>query len=184
MPACSLNRPLAALSLPLPHSLPSKPSLQCSQSPPSLSSTSTISKHSSNVMVTDDSFTIAAIVEAVSLASAAVEAAKDAVSSALALKQQLSDGCLSENGVAAWRRKRMRKRKKTTAFCDSYEDGVDSGWSLIKGCSSRSERSRYLTRRQEAEFSFYLKVYLKHSFIFSFEQENMRKKKRNHRCGS
>lgn len=158
MPACSINRSLATLSLPLSHSVPSKPSVQFPQST-SLLSTSTISKQNSNVILSDGSFTIAALVEAVSLANASAEATNDAISSALA-PQQIGgeDARFGESGMAARRRKRMRKRAKITELYDHSDDDGDPARCLIKGRWSRSERSRCLTRRQEAEFSIYLKV--------------------------
>ncbi|XP_020254230.1 RNA polymerase sigma factor sigD, chloroplastic-like [Asparagus officinalis] len=101
----------------------------------------------------DDSFTIAAIVEAVSLANAAAEAAKDAVSSALVLEQLEIGG-----GDGCRRRRRMRKRKRMMGVFSYFEDDEGLGGNVVKGSLSKSERSRYLTRRQEAEFSVSLKV--------------------------
>ncbi|ONK79251.1 uncharacterized protein A4U43_C01F4460 [Asparagus officinalis] len=144
MPSCSLNRSLATLSLPLTHSISSKTSVQIPQSP---------SKQSSNLVISDDSFTIAAIVEAVSLANAAAEAAKDAVSSALVLEQLEIGG-----GDGCRRRRRMRKRKRMMGVFSYFEDDEGLGGNVVKGSLSKSERSRYLTRRQEAEFSVSLKV--------------------------
>lgn len=67
-----------------------------------------------------------------------------------------------DNAMTERRRRRRRKRSKAAGLSgvddDSEEDGIASRFLLGKTCSSRSERSKYLTSRQEAEFSCYLKV--------------------------
>ena len=119
--------------------------------------------------------------DAVDLSRAAAQVAKEAVSSATAFeeitpvqsgrelllllrrKEEDSDErrC-GDNAMTERRRRRRRKRSKAAGLSgvddDSEEDGIASRFLLGKTCSSRSERSKYLTSRQEAEFSCYLKV--------------------------
>ncbi|XP_008806591.1 RNA polymerase sigma factor sigD, chloroplastic [Phoenix dactylifera] len=164
--ACSLNT-----ALPPPHAVLPKPSAQIPVSSPSLYS-STIGNGSHSV--SEEPPTIAAITEAVKLANSALQAARDAMSLALALgeitssmqanheKQQMEleqyEGAFKKNAMAAWRRRR-RKRRKNRKLSINDDDEADeySSRYLMEGCSSRSERSRYLTPREEAEFSHYLK---------------------------
>lgn len=125
--------------------------------------------------MSEEPLTIDAMTEPVKLANSAVQAARDAMSLARALgeitssmqanhkKQQMEldrfGGILKKNSMAAWRRQRRRRRKnQKLSISDDGKDDEDSSRYLIEGCPSRSERSRYLTPREEAEFSRYLKV--------------------------
>ncbi|KAJ6853114.1 RNA polymerase sigma factor sigD, chloroplastic-like [Iris pallida] len=139
MRACSLNRSLPLYYSPVPSS---KPAFQI----PYAQSSSVLKQNSTSAFLSEDALTVAAIVEAVSLANAAAKAAKDAVSSAHAL-----EGSRTE----ALRRKRRTRSRSGVEF---REDDDESGRRFVEGCSSRLERSKYLTRRQEAEFSLCLKV--------------------------
>ncbi|KAJ8499778.1 hypothetical protein OPV22_010330 [Ensete ventricosum] len=124
--------------------------------------------------------TFTAMKDPVDPSRAAPQVAKEAVSSVTAFeeitpvqsgrelllllrrKEEGSDERRSgDNAMAERRRRRRRKRSKAAGLSgvddDSEEDGIASRFLLARTCSSRSERSRYLTSRQEAEFSRYLK---------------------------
>ncbi|XP_010922212.1 RNA polymerase sigma factor sigD, chloroplastic [Elaeis guineensis] len=170
--ACSLNTSSpASVSISLPHAVLPKPSAQIPLS--SSSPYSSTIRHGSH-SVSEEPLTIAAVIEAVKLANSAVQAARDAMSLALALgeirssmssdpkKQQMEleqdEGIFKKNSMAARRRQRRKGRKnQKLSISDDNKDDEDSNSYLIEGCSSRSERSRYLTTREEAEFSRYLK---------------------------
>ncbi|XP_064960525.1 RNA polymerase sigma factor sigD, chloroplastic-like isoform X5 [Musa acuminata AAA Group] len=187
MCACSVNTSSGApttLSLPTHRVMLSKASSSSAQasqpttvisSPPS----NYCSSHGSRV-ISRTPTTITAMKDAVDLSRAAAQVAKEAVSSATAFeeitpvqsgrelllllrrKEEDSDErrC-GDNAMTERRRRRRRKRSKAAGLSgvddDSEEDGIASRFLLGKTCSSRSERSKYLTSRQEAEFSRYLK---------------------------
>ncbi|THU73154.1 hypothetical protein C4D60_Mb04t19820 [Musa balbisiana] len=187
MCACSVNTSSGApttLSLPTHRVMLSKASSSSAQasqpttvisSPPS----NYCSSHGSRV-ISRTPTTITAIKDAVDLSRVAAQVAKESVSSATAFeeitpvqsgrelplllrrKEEGSDErrC-GDNAMTERRRRRRRKRSKAAGLSgvddDSEEDGIASRFLLGKTCSSRSERSKYLTSRQEAEFSCYLK---------------------------
>ncbi|KAJ0975620.1 hypothetical protein J5N97_017585 [Dioscorea zingiberensis] len=138
------------------HTLSSKPCVQI-PSYSTLLAPCIIKHNNTHLTVSENSLTIAVMAEAVALANAAAQAAKDAVSSAMALSEiksmqtKVEREYLQEHGLVARRRQR-RKRMRGGEFVD-----LDSCRDLMEGCVSRSERSGYLTRRQEGEFSAYLK---------------------------
>ncbi|URD96597.1 rna polymerase sigma [Musa troglodytarum] len=185
MCACSMNTSSGApttLSLPTHRVMLSKASSSAQASQP----TTVISSPPSNYCSSQSSrvisrtpTTITTMKDAVDLSRAAAQVAKEAVSSATALeeitpvqsgrellllrrKEEGSDErrC-GDNAMAERRRRRRRKRSEAAVLPgvddDSEEDGIASRFLLGKTCSSRSERSKYLTSRQEAEFSCYLK---------------------------
>ncbi|XP_072976178.1 RNA polymerase sigma factor sigD, chloroplastic [Typha angustifolia] len=142
-----------ALSLPLHHSVLPRNSLQISQQQQQqqhqsislLLPSSALTTHNSQlVVIQDDSLAItAAAAEALSLA--------------------LTGGILQESAVLERRkqrrcRRRRKRRKNSGLSSDDEEDEDGNVFDLIEGRrSSRTQRSGYLTARQEAEFSRYLK---------------------------
>ncbi|KAJ0975613.1 hypothetical protein J5N97_017578 [Dioscorea zingiberensis] len=138
------------------HTLSSKPCVQI-PSYSTLHAPCIIKHNNTHLTVSENSLTIAVVAEAVDLANAAAQAAKDAVSSAMALSEiksmqtKVEREYLQEHGLVARRRQR-RKRMRGGEFVD-----LDSCRDLMEGCVSWSERSGYLTHRQEGEFSGYLK---------------------------
>ncbi|XP_043691315.1 RNA polymerase sigma factor sigD, chloroplastic [Telopea speciosissima] len=165
MCSCSNHPPtLPAISL---HSVPPKSSFRTSQplqSPTQPLSSSSLAKHGLG-LVSEDSAIITAAAEAVALANAAVEAARDAVFSASVLVEfsiEGQNGCqyeidwLSElrdrkHALGTQKRKRRRKRKKVSEISDAASHGGR------ERRSSRPSRSQFLTSREEAEFSSHLR---------------------------
>ncbi|KAL4205136.1 hypothetical protein AMTRI_Chr01g113100 [Amborella trichopoda] len=102
--------------------------------------------------------TIAAAVQAISLAKAAAEAAREAVEATV----RVSDGSheLSRRGeFASWecarrRRKKKRKRREDRESAETELSGVLRSVGLFEKSSSSED---YLTRREEAEFSLCLR---------------------------
>ncbi|XP_058084330.1 RNA polymerase sigma factor sigD, chloroplastic isoform X1 [Magnolia sinica] len=144
---------------------PSSPTLPISLSPFAIpSKTSFHIMHPS--LPSYDSLTIAAALQAVTLANAAAHAARDAVSSAIALTEiafptnyefqfHKDDGTHTNlSSIASkrmWRRKKKKRKRKTATELSNLE--VSSCW-----CSSPSSYyERYLTPTEEAQFSHYLK---------------------------
>ncbi|KAL5981841.1 hypothetical protein ACLOJK_015907 [Asimina triloba] len=126
------------------HAIPSKPSIQTSPASPS-----------SLLLSADDSPTLAASVQTVSLANAAAEAALVAVSSTLALTEtafpannefQLEKERTPITSPVAQKRRRRTRREPELSKIGSNACFI-----------SPSSPSRYLTRREEVEFSFHLK---------------------------
>lgn len=112
--------------------------------------------------MSENSLIIAAMAEAITLANAAAQAANDAVSLAMALSETISmqtkedKDFWEEQDLVTRRRRRRRKSSREDEFGD-----WDSCRDLMEGGAAWSERSRYLTRRQEGEFSGYIKVKFK-----------------------
>ncbi|KAK8942445.1 hypothetical protein KSP39_PZI009375 [Platanthera zijinensis] len=101
---------------------------------------------------------ISSATEAVCLANAAAEGASDALQLTRTLTEvdlsELSGGHGFERRRDSLReRRRQRRRQRSGVELDFSERDVFEG-----SCCSKSERSRYLTRDQEAEFSSFLKV--------------------------
>ncbi|XP_061366141.1 RNA polymerase sigma factor sigD, chloroplastic [Gastrolobium bilobum] len=118
----------------------------------------TPSKFGSN-LVSCDALVIAAAKEAVALANAAVEAAKDAVSVAAGSGKEWPFG-ESENGVVSdrsigmdMRRKRRRKRRKSLEYLEEENQNKCSVQRLLVG----SVKSGFLSSRDEAELCLCLK---------------------------
>ncbi|KAG9458004.1 hypothetical protein H6P81_002512 [Aristolochia fimbriata] len=107
----------------------------------------------SSSLGSEESVTVAAASPAVGLASAAAKAGDDAASSALALSEKAfirefqSEGTVE---VPSWRRRRKKKRRGLAM--ESSDDEI-IGRPLL-GCCTRSS---YLSSREEAECSLYLK---------------------------
>lgn len=159
--ACSLNNSSSTTLFSNHHALPSKPCVQI----PSYSthhSPCVIKHNNSHLTVSENSLIIAAMAEAITLANAAAQAAKDAVSLTMALRETISmqtredEDYYQEHSMVSRRRRRRRKRSREDEFRD-----WDSCSDLMRGGVAWSERSRYLTRRQEGEFSSYIKVKFK-----------------------
>ncbi|KAK9128757.1 hypothetical protein Syun_017554 [Stephania yunnanensis] len=144
------------------YSVPTKPSHRTLQPSPS----SSHHKHGLT-LVSDDSLTVAVASEAVALANAAAQAAREAASSASALDDMPlsgshegdeflcnSDGMMSLSGrrcVCGTRRRKRRRRRKKVAETSKVKDCIEEQWMV------RPSSSRYLTRREELEFSQYIK---------------------------
>nr|DAD29657.1 TPA_asm: hypothetical protein HUJ06_031125 [Nelumbo nucifera] len=152
------------------YSIPTKSSsvrtLQSLQYPPSFSSATPSSKPGGLGLASDDSLAVAAAAEAVALASAAAQAARDAASSALALTEcqfggnnMLAGNFDRVSDWADWTRvggaARSRRKKRSKAL--ELSAGVDLSNNCMESCSFRPSRSMYLTPKEEAEFSLYLK---------------------------
>ncbi|WOK95545.1 RNA polymerase sigma factor sigD, chloroplastic isoform X3 [Canna indica] len=174
--ACSINTASVsptALSLPAHHVILPKPlsPVQVPHYLPPPSPHSSVAMHGS----CDEPPAISAMRYAVDLARAAAQAAKEAASSvdevaSMRAAQELlpplrggEDSGSKVKAAAERRRRRRSKRRKAIGLsgneADDDDDDVDGRPSFLgEGCFSRSERSRYLTRRQEVEFSRYLKV--------------------------
>ncbi|KAK9125238.1 hypothetical protein Scep_014084 [Stephania cephalantha] len=144
------------------YSVPTKPSLRTLQPSPS----SSHHKHGLT-LVSDDSLTVAVASEAVALANAAAQAAREAASSASALDDMPlsgshegdeflcnSDGMMSLSGrrcVCGTRRRKRRRRRKKVDETSKVKDCIEEQWMV------RPSSSGYLTRREELEFSQYIK---------------------------
>ncbi|KAL0911326.1 hypothetical protein M5K25_019459 [Dendrobium thyrsiflorum] len=181
MPSCSLSRSLAStLQAPLLHHHVqiSKPSIHLLPLPQQLTPPSPAIG------------IIAAASEAVSLANAAAEAARDALLLAYALTEidpsQLTNRLGFEQHENCLRDRRRRRRQRRGAELDvSGKDNVE-GSGLAESCLSKTERSRYLTRDQEAEFSSCLKVVAMMEVASSRKTSSgaarMRRRRRNDRA--
>ncbi|KAF8398366.1 hypothetical protein HHK36_017293 [Tetracentron sinense] len=144
------------------YSVPSKSSIRTQQSP--LLSSSSSPKLGLS-LVSDDSLTIEATAEAVALANAVVQAARDAVSSACGLGETSFHGhhefelenygmeCRELRNVSGEGRRRRRKAREASEL-SNVELGSHC---LEQRCSLRPANSVYLTHREEAEFSLCLK---------------------------
>lgn len=149
---CSSPNPTISLpSLPTLHS-PTK-SLHSLQPP--LPSSSSSPKLSAN-LVSGDALSIAEAAEAIALANAAVEAARDAVSIALRIGNNGENGGVWDgNEGLEVRRKRRRKRRKGLGFFDEEERQRNySEQRILIG----SAKSGYLSSKEEAELCLSLKV--------------------------
>lgn len=140
------------------HAIPSKPSIQTLSPPSSFS----------NLLLSEDSLTVAAAAQAVDLANAAAQAARDAVSLSLTLSlmafSEVRDLPMEKGGTrlrrgepktasaAAVRKKRKKRRRLSGSI------GADSSSCSTLQCSSSSANSRYLTPKEEADLTLYLKV--------------------------
>lgn len=140
------------------HAIPSKPSVQILSPPSSFS----------NLLRSEDSLTVVAAAQAVTLANAAAQAARDAVSLSLTLTQmafpEVHDLPLEKDGTrlpysepkslpAAVERNRRKKRRRLS---ESISADLSSSSTLCS--SSSSGNSRYFTPKEEADLTFYLKV--------------------------
>lgn len=151
-PSHSPTLPTMSLS-----SLPTFPTLKTHHSlQPTLPSIS--SKYGTN-LVSSDALVIAAATEAVALANAAVEAARDAV----AVSGKEWPFGESENGMVRdkskgldLRRKRRRKRRKSLGCMEEENHSNCSPQRLLVG----SGKSGFLSSSEEAELCLCLKVHI------------------------
>ncbi|KAK9283540.1 hypothetical protein L1049_011787 [Liquidambar formosana] len=147
---------LPTVSLPL---LPAVSTLKTLHSlqPPTISTSSSFSSKFNLGLVSDDAVVIANAAEAVALASAGVQAARDALSSASAtgdiLVYEESENGSERDGsnVVGVRRRKRRKRRKGSESTEENWEGED------QQVLFRSAKAGYLTRKEEAELSMCLK---------------------------
>ncbi|XP_077249468.1 sigma factor 4 [Tasmannia lanceolata] len=142
-----------------PYAIPSKPSIQTLQTLPSL-------PFSSSSLISEDFLTISAAAQAVALANAAAQAARDAVSSALAVTEmafpEKHDFQCENDGISTsydWKivSGASKKKRKMGKISKVFNTDCVSRPGRVRRRSSKSTHSRYLTPREEAEFSLYLK---------------------------
>lgn len=153
MHACTLNSPstTTTLSLPLHHALLSKPTLQF---PQSLSSPSSPSLSLPPVITNHTTFHLVVVPED-----------SQVISGVSSSSQDFSEGITKDNNIVLERRRKRRQRKRTrrkNADLRSESDDEEEDGRMFRAVDrrrfSKVEKSRYLTRRQEAQFSLYLKV--------------------------
>ncbi|KAK3006363.1 hypothetical protein RJ639_016616, partial [Escallonia herrerae] len=111
----------------------------------------TFSKLTSSNLASDDTLTLnVTAAEAMALASVTFQVARDAMATACELENELEREWRSGLGV---RRKKRRRRRKV-----SLETGMGNLGGECKQVLSRLAKSgRYLTRKEEAEFTLFIK---------------------------
>lgn len=154
--------PMSLTSLPTFPTLKKHPSLQVQPTLPTAPS-----KFGTTLVSSDHVPVIAAATEAVALANAAVEAARDAVSAAAGIGKGWPFG-ESENGVVVRdrsigfdlrRKRRRRKRRKDLGCLEEEENQIQNNCSRLKLLVG-SATAGFLSSTEEAELCLGLKVYI------------------------